>query len=128
MSEMRNLLIVGLGGFLGALLRYVVGGLVQNTFQMSTIPLGTFTVNIVGCFALGFCGGWGENIEAFSPETRLFLMIGLFGAFTTYSTFGYETMALMRDGQFLYAFLNVALHILLGFGAVWIGYGASSIL
>jgi CrcB protein len=72
-------------------------------------------------------GGWADNAGLLSPSTRLFLLVGVLGGFTTFSTFGYETMALLRDRAMPAAFLYVGLHLLLGFGAVALGYGLSNL-
>jgi CrcB protein len=84
-------------------------------------------VNVVGCLAIGLLGGWADNTELFSPAVRLFLLLGLLGGFTTYSTFGYETVALLRDRQTVAAMGYVVLHLVLGFGAVALGYGLSTL-
>lgn len=123
---MRALLLVGLGGFIGSSLRYALGGWIQRLSGNPWFPYGTFGVNALGCFLIGLLGGWSDNAGFFSPAVRLFLFIGLLGGFTTFSTFGYETLALMRDRQMAAAFLNGGLHLFFGLGAVWAGYGISS--
>ncbi len=124
---MRNILIVGLGGFVGSVLRYLVSGWVQRLSNTSFFPYGTLGVNVLGCLAIGLLGGWVENAGLFGPSVRRLLLVGLLGGFTTYSTFGYETVALLRDRQTLAALSYVGLHLLLGFGAVAIGYGLSNL-
>ncbi len=124
---MRNLIIVGLGGFLGSVLRYLVSGWVQRLSDTALFPYGTLSVNVVGCLLIGLLGGWADNTDLFSPAARLFLLLGILGGFTTYSTFGYETVALLRDRQALTAMSYVGLHLLLGFGAVALGYGLSNL-
>jgi CrcB protein len=119
---MRELLLVGTGGFLGSIARYAMGGLVYRLVRTPLLPWGTLAVNVLGCLAIGFCGGLAESRQLFSPGTRLFLFIGVFGGFTTYSTFGYETFALARDGETLATVANIALQIVLGLGAVWAGH------
>lgn len=118
-----KILLVGLGGFVGSALRYLVGGWVQRALNNPWYPYGTLTVNLLGCLLIGLCAGWVENKDLFSPETRLFLMLGVLGGFTTYSTFGYEGFSLLRDGRFLAAGSYILLHVFLGLGAVWLGYG-----
>ena len=98
---MRQIIIVGLGGFAGSILRYLVSGWVQRLADSALFPYGTLSVNVLGCLAIGLLGGWADNAELFSPSTRLFLLIGVLGGFTTFSTFGYETMALLRDRRWL---------------------------
>ena len=118
---MQNALAVGVGGFFGCIARYLVGVLVSRLFDEPTFPLATFVVNIVGCLLIGFLGTLAENTELISPPMQLLLIVGFLGGFTTYSAFGYQTLTLMRDGSLLFAFLNVAAHIVFGFGAVWLG-------
>lgn len=124
---MRNILFVGLGGFAGSVLRYLVSGWVQRLSDTSLFPYGTLSVNVVGCLVIGLLGGWADNTELFNPAVRLFLLLGLLGGFTTYSTFGYETMALLRDRQTTAALGYVGLHLVLGLGAVALGYGLSTL-
>ncbi len=124
---MRNILLAGLGGFVGAILRYVVAGLVQDFSRSAWFPFGTLAVNVFGCLLIGVLGGWADNLDLFTPSVRVFVLIGILGGFTTYSTFGYETMALIRDHEMLYAFTNVALHLFLGLGGVWLGYSLSTL-
>jgi CrcB protein len=114
-------LFVGIGGFLGSVLRYVVTGLVQQWTGREDFPLGTMVVNLSGCLVIGLLSELAEARGAFTPETRAFVFIGILGGFTTFSSFGNETMNLWRDGQNLFAFLNVASHMVFGLGAVWLG-------
>ena len=118
---MKDLLLVGFGGFLGSVLRFVVSGAAHRMTTILTFPIGTFAVNVLGCLAIGFLSGLAESREVISPQSRLFLMIGLLGGFTTFSTFGYETFALARDGERLYALANVLASVTVGLGAVWLG-------
>ncbi|MFH2039983.1 MAG: fluoride efflux transporter CrcB [Chloroflexota bacterium] len=118
---MYKLILIGLGGFTGALLRYGVSGFVQNWSKNISFPYGTLVVNILGCFIIGLFSQLAETRGLFSPETRLFIFIGLLGSFTTYSSFGSETVNLMMDGKNLLSLTNIGLHLLLGLGAVWLG-------
>ena len=102
-------------------MRYYVSGYAQNMSSSYSFPIGTLAVNLIGCFIIGVISKLADDLGLFSIETRLFLMIGILGAFTTFSTFGYETLSLLRDNEWLYAFLNVGLHLFLGIGAVWVG-------
>lgn len=123
---MRQIVIVGLGGFAGSILRYLLSGWVQRLADTPLFPYGTLSVNVLGCLAIGLLGGWADNAGLLSPAGRLFLLIGVLGGFTTFSTFGYETMAMLRDKAMVGAFLYVGLHLLLGFAAVALGYGLSN--
>jgi len=116
-----KILIIGSGGFLGAILRYFMSGYAQRLSGSYSFPVGTLAVNLIGCFIIGVVSKMAEDLGLFSIETRMFLTIGFLGAFTTYSTFGYETLNLLRDNEWLYAFTYVGLHLFLGIGAVWIG-------
>jgi len=117
-----HFLLVGCGGFVGAVLRYGVGGLVHRSGAMAGFPFGTLTVNVVGCLLIGAAAAAAETRQLLVPEARLFLMVGVLGGFTTFSTFGYETLALARDGEALRAAVNVVTHVVLGLAAVWAGY------
>ena len=119
---MQKVLLVGLGGFMGSILRYGVGGLVGRVKAGWTFPLETLLINVAGCAALGLLAGLGESRGVFSAATRAFLFIGLLGGFTTFSTFGYETFQLMRGGQWAAAALSTMLQAGLGIGAVWAGH------
>jgi CrcB protein len=119
---MENVLLVGLGGFLGSVLRYVIGGMVGRLRAGWTFPLETLLINVAGCLAIGLLAGLSELRGVLSGTTRAFLFIGLLGGFTTFSTFGYETFQLIRGGQWPAAVLSTALQTLLGIGAVWTGY------
>lgn len=118
---MRNLLLVGLGGFLGSAARYAVTGWATQLTQASRFPVGTAVVNISGCFLIGLLAGIAEHAHLMSATTRLFLLTGVLGGFTTYSAFAYETYFLARRDLAAAAAGNVALQVVLGLGAVWVG-------
>ncbi|MFH1856041.1 MAG: fluoride efflux transporter CrcB [Candidatus Omnitrophota bacterium] len=125
---MRNIFIVGIGGFVGAVLRYVLSGAFQKISHYPWFPFGTLAVNLIGCFLIGILGGYADNAGAFSANVRLFLFLGILGAFTTFSTFGYETLALVRDYEIFAALLNVGLHVGVGLFFVWLGYNLVNLL
>lgn len=118
---MTRLLLAGAGGFIGSALRYAMSGVVQQWSGSISFPFGTLAVNIFGCLVIGFCSYFVEVRGLLNAEVRAFLLVGILGGFTTYSTFGNETMGLVREGQAGFAFLNVAGHLALGLGAVWAG-------
>jgi len=122
-----NATAVGSGGFIGALARYGLSGLVQRQFHSTTFPVGTLTVNLLGCLLIGIVTGLADSRQVFTPEFRIFVFIGLLGGFTTFSTFGYETLAMFRDAEYLRASLNVGMHLVVGLIFVWFGYAVTSI-
>ncbi|MGH9336909.1 MAG: fluoride efflux transporter CrcB [Vicinamibacteria bacterium] len=115
-----------MGGAIGSVLRYLASGWVQRFDLWGSFPAGTLTVNVAGCAALGLLGGLSEARSVFSPSARLFLFIGVLGGFTTFSTFSYETLALIRTGEAAKAFLNVAASLLFCLAGTWLGYGVGS--
>ncbi|MDC0175796.1 MAG: fluoride efflux transporter CrcB [Planctomycetota bacterium] len=117
---MQNLLAVGLGGFLGAIARYTVGGFVDSRFN-TRFPWGTLTVNLLGCLLIGAILGWVSTREASSRTTELFLVTGILGSLTTFSTFGHDTVELLRQGALGPAAGNVALNVIVGLTAVALG-------
>jgi CrcB protein len=119
---MLRILLVGLGGFAGAIARYGLGGWVHRSTGSVAFPYGTLVVNVLGCLCIGAISGIAESRGVFGPETRVFLLIGLLGGFTTFSSFGYETLQLLRDGQSVYGLVNVLANVLLGLAAVWFGW------
>lgn len=116
----RNLILVGVGGFLGSVFRYLVTVLLARQFT-SSFPLGTLTVNVVGCFLIGILFALSEKGNLLTPEWRIFLTTGFCGGFTTFSTFSYESIRLLQDGEILYLSLNVALSVIVGFAATYLG-------
>lgn len=117
--------MVGSGGFLGAVCRYGLSGLVHRKLALATFPYGTLAVNLLGCFAIGALAGLVESRQLFGPDFRRFVLIGLLGGFTTYSTFGYETFAMIRGAEYVRAFANVGIHVILGLALVAAGYALS---
>ena len=120
-----TLLLVGAGGFVGSVMRYLVGVWVQSVSGNSWIPYGTLTVNVVGCFLIGLIVGLTETRQSLGEGTRTLVVVGLLGGFTTFSAFGYETIAMVREGHVVAAAANVGLQIALGLTAVWIGFSLS---
>jgi len=117
---MRELLAVGIGGFLGAVARYLVSGWVHR-LAGAGFPWGTLTVNLAGCLALGALMRLVETRSLFGPEARLFLGVGILGSMTTFSTFGYETVELLRSSGPWPALGNAAASLVLGCAAVVAG-------
>jgi len=123
----RNILLVGIGGFLGSVARYMVSRLNLNV-DFFSIPIGTLVVNITGSYIIGFLTGISEKSELLNAEWRLFLMVGICGGFTTFSSFTNENLMLMHNGQFFTVFLYTGLSILLGFLMVYLGYITTNML
>lgn len=116
-----QLLWVGVGGFLGSVARFVVAGFFNRLSPILAFPVGTLAVNILGCFLIGLLYGLAESRDILGTDIRIFLFIGVLGGFTTYSTFGFESLALLQDGEFFKTSANILLHVIVGLAAVWIG-------
>jgi len=119
------ILLVGLGGFVGAVMRYLVTGWVQDLFYGASFPYGIFTVNILGCLVIGALAGVSESRNFLGPEVRALVIVGLLGGFTTFSAFGYESFELLRNGQSVAAFSNMFIQVAVGLAAVWVGYSVT---
>jgi len=124
---MKQILLVGIGGFIGSIARYFVSKL-NLSWHFLSIPMGTLTVNIIGSFIIGFIVGVSAKSELITPGLRLFLMVGICGGFTTFSSFTLENMTLMQNGQFLSVLIYTGLSIFFGFLAVYLGYVTSNLL
>ncbi len=103
---MEKILLIGIGGACGAISRYALAGWTQRLTDTS-FPWGTWVVNVLGCFAIGWLGTLAEERMWLSPAWRLLLLIGFLGAFTTFSTFTFETWGLLKGGEGLRASLNI---------------------
>lgn len=119
---MKQALIVGLGGFIGSIGRYKLGGVILHHSPSWRFPLSTFAVNVIGCFIIGALAALVEHRDFFSPETRLFLFTGVLGGFTTFSAFGYEGIFLLRRGEIAIALAYAGLSVVGGFAAVWLAF------
>ena len=117
---MLKLIALAVAGALGTLARYWLTGFVHR-HSKETFPLGTLVVNVLGCFFIGLLMYLVTEHESFTPETRVVLVVGLLGGFTTFSAFGYETLELVRGGDVWLAALNVCGNVLVGTCAVWFG-------
>lgn len=118
---MTNILLVGAGGFIGSVLRYIVSGYVQESARRLDFPYGILAVNLIGCFVIGLLAQVSEKFGAFSDESRAFIFVGILGGFTTFSSFGNDTVNLMRQEMMNHAFLNIGSNVILGLFAVWLG-------
>ncbi|MBF0204864.1 MAG: fluoride efflux transporter CrcB [Desulfamplus sp.] len=118
---MLKIILVGMGGFMGAILRFWLGTYIQNRNPILDFPLGTLIVNLSGCMAIGMLSRMDEIKELLSPEIRMFLFMGFLGAFTTFSTFGNETIQLFHAKRVDFALLNVIIHVVVGLSSILIG-------
>ncbi len=116
----RLILIVGTGGFLGTVSRFLASRYIQNHI-LSGFPYGTFLINVLGCFLIGVFFGLSEKGDIMSSDWRMFLTVGFCGGFTTFSTFANENIALLRDGNFLFFALYTSLSLFLGLIATYFG-------
>jgi len=124
---MKQLLLVGLGGFIGSIARFFISKLNLHWHFLS-IPMGTLSVNILGSLIIGFIVGVSAKSELITPGLRLFLMVGVCGGFTTFSSFTLENFTLMQNGQFATVLIYTGLSIFFGFLAVYLGYITSNLL
>jgi CrcB protein len=124
---LKQLLLIGTGGFIGSVARFLVSRL-NNRIDWLSVPMGTLTVNVVGSLLIGFLIGISEKSPILTVEWRMFLMVGLCGGFTTFSSFSGENLVLLKNGQILPMLLYTGLSIFLGFIAVYLGYISTKLL
>ncbi|MCX5723880.1 MAG: fluoride efflux transporter CrcB [Nitrospirae bacterium] len=125
---MIKLLLIGAGGFIGSVLRYLVSGLAQTLSQTMAFPYGTLAVNVLGCLGIGFLSHLFAARSFIGADLQAFLVVGILGGFTTFSAFGNETMNLLREGEAALALMNVGAQLLLGLGSVWLGYTVAHVV
>ena len=125
---MTNILLIGAGGFIGSVLRYLVSGWAQQAAKSVGFPYGTLAVNVIGCFIIGFLAQLAESRGVFTSESRLFVFVGILGGFTTFSSFGNETLNLARDAQMMSALANIGANVFVGLFAVWLGRTVSYLI
>lgn len=123
---MKSVLLVALGGAIGSVARFKLSGWVLQQTTNARFPASTFVINVVGCTVAGLLAGMAVKQEVFSPAARVFLFTGLLGGFTTFSAFGLETLLLFKRGEAAVALANVALSIVVGLGAAWLGYALTA--
>ncbi len=121
---MKETLLVGLGGCIGSMARYRLGGVVLHWAANWRFPISTFVVNVVGCLVAGILAGVAERHGMFSANSRLFLFTGVLGGFTTFSAFALETTTLLRRGELAMGSAYAISSVLLGVAAFWIGLAA----
>ena len=124
---MQKLLIVGIGGFIGCCLRYLITSYSPKIFG-TQLPYGTLIVNVIGGILIGLVMDFSIKSDVISPNLKLFLTTGLMGGLTTFSTFSYETINLINGGKCLLGTLNICLNLFLSLGGVILGKSISQIL
>lgn len=115
----QKILWVALGGAIGAVSRYLAGGWIHRISGVDQFPIGTFVINFLGCALIGLCAGLPTH--ELSDHSRTFLIVGILGGFTTFSSFGFETWVLMREGAWTLACLNAVGQVVLGLFGVGLG-------
>ena len=121
MNTLRTIVWVGVGGFVGANLRYAIGAWADTHWHLAGFPIGTLLVNATGAFLLGFLATLLGEIALVPPQARLLVTVGLLGAYTTFSTFAFESVKLLEEGSWSLALLNVVGSVLIGGAAAWLG-------
>ena len=121
-EDIPPIILVALGGAIGSVCRYKLSGLVLHQTLDWRFPLGTFLVNVIGCLVIGVLAGLILKFEMFSSQSRLFMITGIMGGFTTFSAFGLETFYLIREKEFLVASSYVLGSVIVGLFAVLIGF------
>jgi fluoride exporter len=123
----KTLLLIGTGGFIGSVSRFLASRFMQNNIP-SAFPFGTLFVNITGCFIIGLVYGLSERNSLFSTGWKMFLTVGFCGGFSTFSTFANENLAMLRDGDFFHFLIYTGLSVFLGIGATLLGVVITKIL
>jgi fluoride exporter len=121
-------LLVFIGAGIGGVCRFMMSPFVQRLSNGSSFPIGTFSVNMLGCLVIGLLAQLSESRSMFQGDTRLFLFVGVLGGFTTFSSYGYETFQLIRDGQITFAIANAVGQVALGLLCVWLGWLAGRLI
>ena len=121
-----HLLLIGIGGALGAIARYALAGLVHR-FTSPFFPYGTVAVNLVGCLCFGLIVGLADERFVIGPTGRAFVLIGLIGGFTTFSSYTFETFELLRAGDVARAMANAGGQVIGGLIALWAGYSLARV-
>jgi CrcB protein len=114
-------LLVGAGGFVGSVMRYLISGWVQRLSSGGSFPIGTLVVNLSGCLAIGVLAELAEARGVLSPQVRALLVVGVLGGYTTFSAFANESLNLFRDGEVFLGLVNVLLTVVACLVAVWAG-------
>jgi len=116
----KSIIVIALGGGIGSVFRYLLQVAIHKMAPVS-FPLGTMLVNILGCFVIGVLYGAATRMPQFTTEWRLFLITGICGGFTTFSSFSYEGLSLVMERNYLYFFTYLGLSVFIGLLATWAG-------
>lgn len=116
-----SIIFVALGGALGSVSRYLLGTWIQSVSESIDFPFGTLAINLIGCFVIGLLSQLAEARGVFTSESRALVFVGILGGFTTFSSFGNDTINLIRDGEMFNALANVGANVILGLLLVWLG-------
>ena len=117
----RTLLLIGLGGSIGSMLRYLTSVVIEK-YYATIFPLATLIINILGCLLIGIIMGLLEKNQVTDSAMKWLLVTGFCGGFTTFSAFGYENIRLLQNGNVFLAFVYISASIILGLGSVWLGF------
>ena len=121
-----NILLIAIGGAIGSVCRYLLSSAVLRASH-TLFPAGTFVVNVIGCLAFGAIAGATQERVSISPEARALLLAGVLGGFTTFSSYMNESFVLVREGQFLWAGLNLGGQVIAGFAAFSAAFSIASL-
>ena len=121
MPSIDSMILVALGGALGSVFRYLLSTWTQTVSNSIDFPYGTLAVNLIGCFLIGLLSQLAETRGVFTSEARVFLFVGILGGFTTFSSFGNDTVNLLRDEETWNALANVGANVIFGLILVWLG-------
>lgn len=119
---MRNLFYIFVGGGLGSVLRFLVSNYTQKLWSINSFPMGTFVVNMIGCFLIGVFSAYFLKVDNY---LKFLLITGFCGGFTTFSTFSAENISLWENGNYAMLAFYVLLSVIIGFGAVYLGLNFS---
>lgn len=125
---MAKIILVLLGGAFGTGLRYFLSSFIYSTVKEPTFPYANLVINVSGSFLIGILAELFDARVVVAPVTRVALLTGVLGGYTTFSSFAFETVSLLRDGQMWLATVNVSLSIVLGLAAVWLGMRLAQLL
>jgi fluoride exporter len=125
MPSLLSVIFVAVGGAMGSVSRYLLGAWVQSLSRSIDFPFGTLSINLIGCFVIGFLAQLAESRGVFTPESRALVFIGILGGFTTFSSFGNDTLNLLRDGETFNALVNIGMNVIVGLVLVWFGRNAA---